>query len=458
LETESAEHPFGSSLTQKLYIALALMLVVLPLVNTFNELLTSIVMRTGLHLVMERAIMPPLVRILAAILQTVFSIKTGVSSTSLYLYAGIPIEVYFDWNCLGWQSFVLFFFTLITGLQGDYTRRSKARCVATGFQAVFLINLARIVISSLLIYYWDYHSAIFFHDYLSTLVVMGWMVTFWYFAFDHYLERVIGVDADKPGMSRGVIWVAQSSIQKSVEVGKAGRFKPLKKILGPLVITFLVVGSLALPMFTTVEAKSGPSALTFEHAHSPVKVNGISTNHYMTAPDYTDLDATGGRSDCVEADSSWDVGWNFYLHGPLDLSYTLSGKLEYHMYLSTDQAEDAETRLRFDIYDVDESGSSTLIHTDTSKTIKVKPKDSLHVFKGDSVSSYTLQAGHTIRVRVSIFATVDCMLQFSYDSPDKHSFIEFPGIIVPETILPMIFVAPFVPILSVWIKRKKSGQ
>jgi hypothetical protein len=124
------------------------MVLVLPFVNTFNELLASIVMRTGLHVFLERVIMPPLIRVLAAILQTVFGIKTGVSSTSLFLYRGIPIEVYMGWNCLGWQSFVLFLFTLITGLQGDYTRRSKVWCVVTGFEAILLINLARIITSS----------------------------------------------------------------------------------------------------------------------------------------------------------------------------------------------------------------------------------------------------------------------------------------------------------------------
>ena len=441
-------------MAHKLYIGLALMLVVLPFVNTINELMTSIVMRTGLHVVMEKVIVPPLVRILAAIIQTFLGIKTGVSGTSLYLYAGMPIEVYVGWNCLGWQSFVLFFFTLMTGLQGDYTRRSKARCVATGFQALFLINMARIIISILLIYYWGFQPAVLFHDYFSTILIMGWMVAFWYFAFDHCLERaVVGISDEKRRMFRGVIRNAQSSLREGVEGCREGRFKPLKKNVGPFVITLLVVGSLVLPMFTTVEAKSGPSALTFEYSDSPLTVNGISTNHYMTAPGYTDLSATGSRSDCVEAGSSWNIGWNFYLHGPLDLSYTLSGKLEYNVFVSTNQTQDVETKLKFDIYDVDESGSSTLIHTDTSKTIKVKPKDSLHVFKGDAVPSYTFQAGHTMRVRVSILATVDCTLQFSYDGADKHSLIEFPGIIVSESILPMVFFAPFVPILSVWIKK-----
>jgi hypothetical protein len=159
----------------------------------------------------------------------------------------------------------------------------------------------------------------------------------------------------------------------------------------------------------------------------------------------------------VVTGSSWDVGWNFYLYGALDSSYTLSGKLEYQMHLSTDQTEDMETRLRFEIYDVDESGSSTLIHTDTSKMFKVKSKDSIHVLKGDSISSYTFHAGHTIRFRVSIFTTVDCTLQFSYDSVDNHSLIEFPGIIVPENILHIIIVAPFIPVLSAWIKKKNSG-
>jgi exosortase/archaeosortase family protein len=123
-------------------------------------------------------------------LQYFFGIQTSVSTTSLYLHAGSrSIIAVIAWNCVGWQSLVLLGFTLITGLQGPYTRRSKALCVVLGVEGIFLLNLLRIALVLLLAFYLGYLPAVVFHDYAGTILILIYLVLFWLFSFKYVLQR-----------------------------------------------------------------------------------------------------------------------------------------------------------------------------------------------------------------------------------------------------------------------------
>ena len=52
-----------------------------------------------------------------------------------------------------------------------------------------LVNLLRIVFVVLIAYYFDQSVAILFHDYGSTLEVLGWLFFFWWFAYSYVLEE-----------------------------------------------------------------------------------------------------------------------------------------------------------------------------------------------------------------------------------------------------------------------------
>jgi len=181
----------NESLTyQHLLVVSAVAFLVLPFVTTFNDFLTKIVEGTGLYRLIQGMIVPTLVRMVGAVLQYFFGVQTSISNTSLYLQgAGFPVEIYISWNCIGWQSLVLFLFTLVTGLQGPYTLRSKVKCLLLGAEGTFLLNLLRIVISCLLAFHFGYLPAVIFHDYLGTLMLIAWLGTFWYFSFEMVLER-----------------------------------------------------------------------------------------------------------------------------------------------------------------------------------------------------------------------------------------------------------------------------
>ena len=168
---------------------------VLPFVSSFNELLTAIVMRIQLYAFIHDVVVPIEVKMVAAILQYLFGIKTLVSSGYLQIQsAGRALTVYIAWNCVGWQSLILFVFTLLTGLQGPFTRRSKALCVILGAEGIFLLNLFRIVFVVLLAFYIGYLPAVVFHDYAGTILTLLYLVLFWFFSYNYVLERAPAVE------------------------------------------------------------------------------------------------------------------------------------------------------------------------------------------------------------------------------------------------------------------------
>ena len=175
---------------QYIIVIAAMLFMVLPFISSFNELLTAIVMKIQLYTFIHDVVVPIEVKMVAAILQYLFGIQTLVSSEYLNIQsAGRALTVYISWNCVGWQSLVLFIFTLLTGLQGPFTRRSKALCVVLGAEGIFLLNLFRIVFVVLLAFYVGYLPAVVFHDYAGTILTLLYLVLFWFFSYNYVLER-----------------------------------------------------------------------------------------------------------------------------------------------------------------------------------------------------------------------------------------------------------------------------
>jgi len=173
---------------QLLLILTSVILLVLPFVTTFNEFLTRVVMNLGLDAVLEGWVVPTEVRMIAVILR-LFGIQASVSQTSLYLVKGSStLPIYISWNCVGWQSFILFAITLLTGLQGPYTRRTKVETTLLGLLGTFWVNLLRIAAVCVVAFFWGQLPAVIFHDYGGTIIILLWLVFFWYFATTLVLE------------------------------------------------------------------------------------------------------------------------------------------------------------------------------------------------------------------------------------------------------------------------------
>lgn len=185
--TRASTELLESRVYQKIILVAAISFIALPFVTTFNEFLTKIVESLHFVAIIQGFIAPYIVRIVAVILQAL-GIPTSVNGSYLYLTGGwMPIRIYINWNCIGWQSFVLLAFTLVTGLQGHYTRRSKLLAVLIGLEGTFLVNIVRILLPTLLACFAGYTPAIVFHDYMGTLLNLLWMGFFWSYAFENIL-------------------------------------------------------------------------------------------------------------------------------------------------------------------------------------------------------------------------------------------------------------------------------
>ncbi len=178
----------GRDTYQLILLLSAVTLLLLPFVTTFNEFMTAMVMRMHLDGVLREWIVPTEARMVAALLSPL-GVDVSVSSTSIYVGGGdFPLPVFISWNCVGWQSLILFALTVKTGLEGRYTLASQLRALTLGLLGIIWINLLRIAGIALMAYHFGRLPAVLAHDYGGTLMTIVWLTLFWYFAINYVLE------------------------------------------------------------------------------------------------------------------------------------------------------------------------------------------------------------------------------------------------------------------------------
>lgn len=172
-----------------LFLLLVLILMFLPLVVTFNDILTRLVMRLDAYKFIQDVIIPWEVRMVGVVLLP-FGFKPAVVGEYLSINSGKPLLIEIAWNCIGWQSLLFFLMTGWVGFQGNrYTNMSKYKAWIVGLLGTFLINLLRITTVVLLTYYFGQGIALFFHDYFSNIILIIWLFFFWWFAYSYVLEE-----------------------------------------------------------------------------------------------------------------------------------------------------------------------------------------------------------------------------------------------------------------------------
>jgi len=172
-----------------IFIFLAIVLLISPIITTSNEVLTSLVMKINLYQKIQNLITPPLIQMMAVIL-SFLGIKTEISLTSLALLGSSKkVILNISWNCIGWQSLFLLGLTFFTGLSGNYLFLSKLRCIAIGILGTFLVNIFRMTIVALIAFSLGSIPAIIFHDYFANFIPIIWFFIFWKFSFNFVLEE-----------------------------------------------------------------------------------------------------------------------------------------------------------------------------------------------------------------------------------------------------------------------------
>src|SRR3989344_1106992 len=173
-----------------LFLILVLALMFFPLMATFNDILTRIVINLKGYWFIREVIVPFEVRLTALILAAL-GVEVAVTREYVVLSGSSqPFIAEIVWNCIGWQSVLFFAITAFIGLQWDkYTNLSKFKAFLIGALGTFWINILRIVAVIFVAYNFGQLTATVVHDYGSPLAVIGWLFFFWWFAFNFVLEE-----------------------------------------------------------------------------------------------------------------------------------------------------------------------------------------------------------------------------------------------------------------------------
>jgi hypothetical protein len=236
-----------------------------------------------------------------------------------------------------------------------------------------------------------------------------------------------------------------------------------------LALIFLILMSSLIVLVTataisTAEDGSESTALTLEYEYPAVDVNGIVTSRTLTHPDHRLLGTT--HTDSFNPREGWRKAWSFYLYGPLEVDYDMRGELKAYLYLYASNVSEVEIRL--EILDVDGTGKAK--HVDSERFDDVELDDSLPSspveLSFDLTKSYKFKEGHSILFEIWIKIQgrdriQDLTVYLAYDSSSAHSRIEFPGIVMPESLLSFMLIAPLLPLMvrkfRRWRKDEKGG-
>jgi exosortase/archaeosortase family protein len=158
------------------------LLMLLPLVTTFDDLLTTWAMQLGANSPLQ-AIVPVEARMVVGLLGLV-GIHAAASGSHLVVWdgAGAMHSLYISWNCIGWQSLVLLGASLITGLRGRHPLEARVQVIVIGVAGTMLLNLLRVAAVAAIAATVGVTPAILFHDYGGTVLVITFLFLFWLFA------------------------------------------------------------------------------------------------------------------------------------------------------------------------------------------------------------------------------------------------------------------------------------
>jgi exosortase/archaeosortase family protein len=164
-------------------------LLVLPVFSTFGELLTNAAMAAGFDAWLGQWIAPVEGQLVHGALALV-GIPSAYDRSLLYIGSGAgSLALYISWNCVGWQTLLFLGLSMATGLQGEYTIRSRVETVALGVAGIAILNVLRITVVALVAYAFGQVPAVIVHDYGSVIATIAFLMAFWAFAYNTVLER-----------------------------------------------------------------------------------------------------------------------------------------------------------------------------------------------------------------------------------------------------------------------------
>jgi exosortase/archaeosortase family protein len=156
------------------------LLMVLPLVTTFDEFLTAWALGLGVDNPLQ-SIVPVEARMVVSLLGLA-GIHAAAAGSNIIVWdaAGTMHALFISWNCIGWQSLLLLGISFFSGLRGEQTFGSRVQVIVIGVAGTMLLNLMRVAAVAALEVTWGHLPALLFHDYGGTILVIGWLFAFWF--------------------------------------------------------------------------------------------------------------------------------------------------------------------------------------------------------------------------------------------------------------------------------------
>jgi exosortase/archaeosortase family protein len=156
------------------------LLMLLPLVTTFDDFLTAWALQLGVNNPLQ-AVVPVEARMVVSVLGLI-AVRAAAAGSDIVVWDGVGSmhTLFISWNCIGWQSLLLLGMSFFSGLRGLQPIASRLQVIVIGVCGTMLLNLARVAIVAALEATWGHVPALMFHDYGGTVLVIGWLFVFWF--------------------------------------------------------------------------------------------------------------------------------------------------------------------------------------------------------------------------------------------------------------------------------------
>ena len=169
------------NLNLTLLAILCALLMLLPLVTTFDDFLTTWALQLGANNPLQ-AIVPVEARMVVGLLGLA-GIHAAASGSHLVVWdgAGAMHTLFISWNCIGWQSLVLLGVSFMSGLRGRHSIEARVQVIVIGVAGTMLLNLLRVAAVAGIAATVGVTPAVLFHDYGGTILVVAFLFGFWMF-------------------------------------------------------------------------------------------------------------------------------------------------------------------------------------------------------------------------------------------------------------------------------------
>ena len=191
------KHRDRDNINLTLLALLCAMLMLLPLVTTFDDLLTAWAMQLGASNPLQ-AIVPVEARMVVGLIGLV-GIHAAASGSHLVVWdgAGAMHTLFISWNCIGWQSLVLLGVSFLSGLRGHHPLEARLQVIVIGVAGTMLLNLLRVAAVATIAATVGVTPAILFHDYGGTILVVAFLFGFWIFVQRWVLGPAVSAELDE---------------------------------------------------------------------------------------------------------------------------------------------------------------------------------------------------------------------------------------------------------------------